>query len=261
MGLGNNWPDFIPDLDLTLEVDSGYLDVGSGSAIDNYSDYSSRSGWLKGTLWRNGTKVSAFSIDGSGNISLASAIPVSTNDAIEARFDFAGIASLPWVTHCLVRRAAFMKVPAGTSSTTFDGSTNVMPVPSWDLAFGWHTDDKLKVGFKVNGDDGASQDMTVTTRLVGSDVDKSSSDTIDLDDTSSTQTHTADFVDTDVEIACEIKTHLANATTDTHVDDTIRIVLLATTELGSYPASFPSSGTMLEHRKPGGTHAGELDQP
>lgn len=260
MGVDDQWPEFMPTITLVLTVSSGTLTLGT-STVENYADYGWSPDQLRGTIWKNNAKVAGLSISSStGAITLASGIAVSNGDLIEARFLFVGKASDPFVGRMIGKRACFMTV-AGSGSTTFDEDDNPMPVPTWNLAFGWDANKKLEAGVMVVDDDGASQDMMLRTRLLGGPLAKESSTAIDLSNTSTAQTHTADFYDSDVEVACEIEFSLANGTGTPRVVDTIRIVFFEPTEIDGYPASFPTSGTCLEITKPSGTWSAEVAEP
>jgi hypothetical protein len=260
MGVSDEWPEFMPTITIVLTVSSGTLTLGS-SKVENVSDYDWSPIQLRGTLLKNGTKVANLSINSStGAITLASGIAVSNGDEIEARFHFVGKTSIPFVGRMIGERSCIMTV-SGDGSTTFDGSTNVMPVPTWDLCFGWDGSGKLKVGVMVVDDDSSSEDMQLKTRLLGMPQSKETSTTIDLSNTSTAQTHTADFGDTDLEVACEMSFQLVNANSNPRVKDTIRLILYEATEIDSYPAGFPSSGTMLEVTKPSGYWSAGLDEP
>ncbi|MFH1464325.1 MAG: hypothetical protein ABIO70_08050 [Pseudomonadota bacterium] len=260
MGVFDEWPEFMPTISLVLTVSSDVLTLGT-SAVENVGDYDWSPIQLRGTILKNGSKVANLSIDsGTGAITLASGIAVSNGDVIEARFHFVGTISDPFLGRMIGERSCFMTV-AGDGSTTFDDTYNVMPVPSWNLAFGWDGTNKLEVGVMVLDDDGASEDMQLSTRLLGMPQSKESGVSIDLSNTSTAQTHTADFSDADLEVACEMSFALSTGNSNPRVKDTIRLILFEAAEIGSYPAGFPSSGTMLEVSKPTGTWSAEVAEP
>jgi hypothetical protein len=259
MGVDNRWPDFMPTISLELTVSSGTLSIGANSALENEGDYSWGPDQVRGTLWKNGSLASALSInDSTGAITMASGIAVSSSDEIEARFEFVAKVSLPWVTRVFGLRSCFMTV-AGDGTTTFDDTYNTMPVPEWQLAFGWDAFDKLKVGVKVNDADSSSRDIALSTRLWGPGSSAETSTTIDLSDTTNAQTHTADFKDADVKVAAQMQFTLANAASNPKVRDTINILIFEPTEVSTYPASFPTTGTMITVTKPGGYWSAGLD--
>ncbi len=261
MGVGKEWPDYMPTVDLSLTVTSGSLTVGATSKVVNYDKYSWSPDQLTAAIFKNGSLAQALDIDSSdGDITLGSAIAVSEGDEIEARFHFVDKLSLDWYTRFIGDRTCFMTVGAGDSTTTFDDSTNTMPVPSFDMAFGWDGTDKLKVGVKVNNKNGASEDMSLKTRLLASGGAQESSTTIDLDDTTNAQTHTSSFDSTDVEVACEMEFKLDSGTSTPKVRDTARIVIVEVTEVPDYP-NFPTTGTMLEQRRPGGLYSPRFAEP
>ncbi len=257
-GIGENWPDFMPVVTLVIEVSSGSLSLGS-SAVENYTDFDWGPDQLFASLWKNGTKATNLSISSStGAVTLGSAVGVSDDDEIEVRFDFVGKVSNPWGTRVIGRRACYMTV-SGDSTTTFDEDDNPIPVPTWDLTFGFDANDRLKVGVRVTDDDGATQDMTVKTRLWGLPQAKETSTTVDLSSTS-VQTHTADFYDRELELAAEIRFILANGVGTTKVEDTIRLLLFDATLLSAYDTGFPTTGILVNVTKPSGTWAAKLDE-
>ncbi len=259
MGVNDQWPEYMPTIKLELTVSSGTLSIGTNSSLENEGDYSWSPAQVRGTLWKNDSFVSKLSINSTtGAITMASGISVSNNDEIEARFEFVAKVSLPWVTRVYGQRSCTMTV-SGDGTTTFDDSTNAMPVPSWNLAFGWDGDDKLKVGVKVVSADSSSEDITLRTRLYGPDAASESSTTIDLSDTTNAQTHTASFYQRDVKVAAQMQFKLANATSNPKVQDTINILIFEPTEVDGYPASFPTTGTMVTVTKPSGYWSAKLD--
>lgn len=260
MGIFDQWPEYMPTISLTLTVSSGTLTIGGGSAVENSGDYGWAPDQLRGTLWKNGSLASELSISSStGAITMASGVAVSNSDEIEARFHFVGTMSTPWVTRVICTRSCTMTV-SGDGSTTFDEDDNPIPVPSWNLAFGWDANDKLKVGVKVVSADSSAYDIRLKTKLLGMPQAKETYTDIDLSDTTNAQTHTADFYAKEVEVACEMRFVLVNATSDPAIEDTIRILIFEPTEIGDYPASFPTSGTMIAVTKPAGYWSAKLDE-
>lgn len=244
MSVDVDWPAFGPRLDLTFDIASGVLTLGGTSKLLNPSDYVwGAEDQVVATVYKNGTKAVDIAIDSSTGALTMSQVSVTSGDHIEARFTSTGYAATPWKTTIVQRRSAFFDVPAGTSQFVFDATHTPMPVPAWDLAFGWDAGNKLKLGFKVAGDDGATEDMTVSTRKLPSGYDTSTA--IDLDDTTNTQTHTSSFTKADIPGSCELETVLASGTGATRMEDRFRLVLTDKTAVGSYPSGFPGSGTML----------------
>lgn len=259
MGVDEDWPEYTPDTSLTVVITSGQLTL-SNSTLDNYDNYSWNPDEVHGAIWKNSTRVATLSIDSSdGSITLSSAISVSQGDLVEVRLQFVGNLSTPWYSKALLRRAAFVVVPAGNASYTFDSTHNTMPVPEWDMAFGWDSNGYLKVGFSVDDDDGASQDMTVYTRMLGSDSASQSSSTIDLG-SSSLQTHTSTFTKGEIQAACEMEMWLRSAASGTRQESRSRIVLVKFDEVDSYPSNFPTTGAMLHQEEASGGNAAELSK-
>lgn len=240
-----DWPTYFPRPSLAFTINSGTLTLDVSSAVQNPGDFVwGTPNQLSASLWKNGSWQRVISINSSTGALTMSSLSVTTGDHIEVRFVSDGYADVPWKSNVLNRRIAFFDIETGVSAVTFDDSTNVMPIPAWSLAFGWSTFNKLKVGFKVAGDDSASQDMTVTTRR-GVGVDETST-TIDLDDTSTTQTHTSSFAKTDVAAGvCAVQTLLKSGAGTTRIEDSIQIEFTDKDEVPSYPSAFPSSGTLL----------------
>ncbi len=259
MGIDDHWPEYMPTISLELTVSSGTLSIGANSALENESDYSWNPDQVRGTVWKNGSFASVLAINSStGAITIASGVAVSTNDEIEARFEFVAKVSDPWVTRVQGMRSCYMTVD-GDGTTTFDDDDNPMPVPGWKLAFGWDASDKLKVGVKVDSADSSSRDITLSTRLWGPGSAAESSTTIDLTDTTNAQTLTANFKQHDIRVAAQMQFSLANAASNPMVKDTINILVFEPTEIDSYPASFPTTGTMITVTKPGGYWSAKLD--
>ncbi len=259
MGVDNRWPDFMPTISLELTVSSGTLSIGTNSALENHGDYDWSPDQVRGKLLKNGTFASLLSINSStGAITMASGISVSNNDEIEASFEFVSKVSNPWVTRIYGLRVCTMTV-SGDGTTTFDDSSNTMPVPGWKLAFGWDATDKLKVGVKVDDADGSSRDISLSTRLWGPGGADDSSTTIDLSDTTNAQTHTADFKQHDIKVAAQVQFSLANSASNPKVEDTINLLLFEPTEVDSYPTNFPTTGTMITVTKPTNYWSAKLD--
>lgn len=248
MGLWDEWPDFMPDTEIVAQIENGLLTLGAATKLRNFAQYTWTHPQVVAQIYKNGSRVATLAIDSqNGNITLGSAIAVSQGDNIELRFNFMGRASDPFISKAIFMHSAFFTVPAGTSTITFDDQTNTTPVPLFNMAFGWDQNSYLKAGFSVSSDGGATQDMSCTTRLVPSASESSTE--IDLD-SASTQTHTSSFTRAVVPLACEIELFLRSATSGTRVEEKARLVLFEVDEIGSYPGSFPQSGTMLVQDKP-----------
>ncbi len=261
MGIGNNWPEYMPTVDIGLTVSSGSMTIAAGSEVKNYSDYGWSPAQLRGTLWKNGSKVRNLLVNSStGAISMSSALAVSNADLIEARFHVVGKVSDPWGTRLIGTRSCYMTV-SGDGTTTFDDSTNTIPVPAFDLTFGWDASDDLKVGVKMTDADGTSRDISLKTRLLGQSLAFESSTTIDVDDLTNVQNHTADFGETEIEVACELEFTFTSADSTPYVKDVTRVVQYAASEISDYDTSFPTTGTLLEITKPVNYWSAELGQP
>jgi hypothetical protein len=260
MGIFDQWPEYMPTISVTLTVSAGTVTIGAGSAVENAGDYGWDPDQLRGTLLKNGAIAAPLLIDSStGEITMASGVAVSANDEISAHFRFVGKVSEPWVTRVICTRTCTITI-SGNGSTVFDEDDNAMPVPSWDLAFGWDANDKLKVGVKVNSADSSSEDIKLKTRLLGGAVAKETSRDIDLTDTTNAQTHTSSFSSDEIEVACEMRFALVNDTSNPMVEDNIRILIFEPTEVDDYPASFPTTGTMVNVTKPAGYWSAKLDE-
>lgn len=256
MGILDEMPTFMPKPELHISITGGSLTFAASSKLVNPADYGWSPAEVTGAVYKNGSNAMALTINASTGAITANAVSVVTGDKIEVRFDFQGPIGWPWDQKFVLRRSAFFDVPAGTSSFDFDDSTNVMPVPSLDLAFGWEAADKLKVGVKVNGADGASQNYTLYTRRNGGPQETSSS--ISTSDTTNAQTHTSSFSKSDVTSECEFELWLKSGTGSTFMADRCHVIFADKTQVASYPGNFPGSCKMT-HRKVSGKIA--LDAP
>lgn len=253
MGIGQGtYPDFMPEFDLVLGVTGGVLSVASGSVLQNVGDFAwGGSPEVTGRILKNGTEATTLSIHSTTGVVTASTVSVATGDHIVVEFTYSGPDGWPWAQKMVLTRSALMDVGAGTSTTTFDGTTNVMPVPGYELTFGWDANDNWKVGVHVLGDDGASQDLTLTTRRLPNQTESASSTTIDLD-TSTVQTHTAAFNKSGISGNWEIDLHLASGTGSTRMEDRVRFVFTDATQVPSYPGNFATAGVRTVQSKSGG---------
>jgi hypothetical protein len=257
MTTGVDWPEYCPRPELTFTISGGTLSMSTPSNLLNYGDFVwGQENQISASLWKNGTKMGDITVNTSTGALSMSSVSVTTGDHIEARFIAEGYADTPWKTTVTLRRSDYFDVPSGTSTITFDATTNPMPVPEWAWAFGWDANNHLKTGFAVSADDGASQDMTVTTRR-GPSVSESST-TIDLD-SASTQTHTSSFVKSDVTGSCEIETLFKSGTGTTRVEDHCRLTFTDKDAVPTYPTGFPTTGTQLKHNK--NASRASLEQP
>ena len=251
MSVTDEWPEYRPDLQIKVDITSGSMTLASPSALLNYSEFDLAAPEIRGVIYKNGAKQGSVTISSSTGALSASAVSVTTNDQIEIRFFALGRLSLPWFTRHRLERSVFFTVPAGNSIFLFDSSNNPMPVPAFDLTFGWDGNDNLKLGFKVMGDDGASQDLTVYTRLFGNCPNSNSSTVIDLDDTTNAQTHVSTFTKGNMDADAEVELHLKSGTGSTRQEDRVRIFFQLRDDLPTYNTSFPTSGTLIKQVKDG----------
>jgi hypothetical protein len=249
-GYGEQWPEKGPNVELHVNVSSGTLSLTGTNKVTNYSDFDFTAPNLRGLVFVNGSYQDELAIASATGAITLSSFSVSTDDIVEFRFRLVGTVSDPWTTRLQLDRTLRLEVPAGTSTTDYDSSNHVMPVPSIDLTFGWDGSDKLKLGFKVNGDDGASQDATVATRL-STCPDKTSSSTLDLD-SSSTQTHVSTFTQWEGADQALLSYHLKSSTAETRVEDRWQIIVCDRLSVPGYPGGFPTSGVRLKQRSVSG---------
>jgi len=254
------WPEYTPDTDVKIDVSNGTLTLVSPSKLRNFGDFTwGVGGSVDGDVYKGGSSAASISFNDDTRAMTITGFSVATDDEIEVRVEHTGDAnSNPWDTETSLRRSAFWTVPSGGGDVLFDQSTNAMPVPTYRLTFGWDGSDKFKVGFKVTSDDGASQDLKVTTALVGTSPDKKSSSTIDLDDTTNVQAHTADFTKTDVGTEWEMLLHLKSGTGSTRQESRVHFLFKDVDAIDAYDSSFPTTGVLLKTSKvEGGARFGQ----
>lgn len=250
MGLADEMPDFMPKPDIHANVTGGVMTFTSASKLVNVNDFK----WgeppqIIGNVYKNGTLAATISINTStGDMAIAS-VAVSTGDHIEIRLDAVGPMAWPWNQSFGFRRSCFFDVPAGTSTTDFDATTNVMPVPALDFAFGWDNNDKFKVGVKVIGADGAGQNYTLYTRRDGAQQETST--TISTSDTTNAQSLTAAFGKSDIGMQFEFEMWLKSGTGATRVEDRFHAMFTDKTQVANYPPGFPGS-CLLQQTKDAG---------
>jgi hypothetical protein len=247
MSIFDEWPEYGPDIEIKLDITSSVASLIGPSTLKNKGDFDLDAPNILGAAFKNGAFATGITINGTtGALAFASNISVSTNDELELRFVGQLQLSKPWISRVIVKRSVFMKVASGDSVTVFNASTNAMPVPQVDDCFGWNTGRDLKVGAKVIGKDGASQDLRLTTRI-GGDPDDASYLDVDLD-SSSAQEHVADFGQgTASDEAVEIMGHLrsASSTTTPRQEETWRILFWDRGLVPDYDENFPNAGTEL----------------
>ena len=246
-GYGNQWPTKGPAVEMHVKVESGTLSLVSTNELKNPGDFDFTGPDLRGLVFVNGSFQTSLSINSSTGAITLSSFSVSTDDIVEFRFKFNGTVSDPWISRLELERTLRLKVPSGTSTTDFDSSTNTMPVPSVDITFGWDGSDKLKLGFRVNGDDSASQDAVAATKLSDCPDDYSST-VVDLD-SSSTQTHTSTFTKWEGPQAQRVIWTLKSGTGDTRVEDRWMLEFTDRLSVPSYDSNFPTTGILLKQRK------------
>ena len=252
MGIAEDWPEYDPDTKLVVSITSGTATLTSASKLENKGDFDLAQ--IAAAVFKNGAFEAGIAVHPvTGVLSLDSGISVSTDDTLEFRFIAQMQLSLPWISRVVFKRAAFMTVASGDSTTTFDSTTNAMPVPGINIAFGFTAapDFDFKVGMKVAGADGASEDLRVTTRLTDCPDDGTYVD-IDLGNTSTAPTHTADFSMMDAtDAAIELKAELASGTTNPRQTSSWRVLFWDRGQVPIYPTGFPTSGTLLVQSKVG----------
>lgn len=246
------YPGFTPKFDLILEVSGGVLTLGTNSALLNVGDYTwGGSPEVTGKIIKNGADAATLSINSSTGAITASSVSVSTGDHIVVFLTYTGPASWPWEQRMVMTRSAFMDVAAGTTTTTFNGTNNTMPVPTYELTFGWDANDAWKVGVKVSADDGASQDLALTTRRLPAQTESASTTNIDLASTS-VQTHVASFNKSGITADWEIDLALASGTGTTHMEDRVRFIFTNASQVPSYPTNFATHGVRTVQSKVSG---------
>ncbi|MFZ5480478.1 MAG: hypothetical protein ACOZNI_27195 [Myxococcota bacterium] len=249
MGVEDDWPAFCPNLELKLDVTNGTLSFVSPSKLVNYADYDVTNKEVRGAIFKNGVKQGSLTISATDGAITAGTFSVSTGDTIEVRVRAVHRTSLPWYTHAALERSAVMTVPSGNSQTTFDGSNNVVTVPSFDLAFGWDANNNFKVGVKVTASDNASQSFSVTTRLHGTCPNAASSTTFSATDTTNTQTHVASFTKSDMTSEAVLEMSLQSAASAPYQKDRWLLFFQEGPDVPTYPTGFPTSGTLLKQER------------
>jgi len=249
-GIEQQWPEFGPNPEMNIRVENGTLSLTGTNKLLNHAKFDLTSPDIRALAFKDGTFQKELSINSSNGDLTMDSFSVSTDDIVEIRFRYVSTLSTPWITRVTMERTLRLKVPAGTSTTTFDGTNNTMPVPSIDMTFGWDAGDKLKLGFKVNGDDGASEDAKVSTRLTTCPDDKKTT-TLDLD-TSNTQTHVSNLDQWEGPEDQEFSYWLKSSTSDTRQEDRWRVVLTDRISVPDYNTNFPTSGTLLKQRSDSG---------
>jgi hypothetical protein len=244
MTIQEQWPDYCPDPDVTIDVASGVLTLGSGSVLSNYTEFDLSAPDVTASLWVNNARVRTITIASNGALSMTSA-QVSQNDAVEVRFHFVSPLSLPWVSRLTWTRVLKMTVPGGTSSTNFGPGGTSMPVPDLEIAFGWQSN-ALRVGVKPNDADGATQALVLSTRLVGGNAS-----TTNVNLASATQqTHDSSFTYAQaLDGEAEVGLDLASATSGARQEDHVRIVF----QLADSIPAWNAATVRLYHVKSGGS--------
>ncbi len=248
MGVYSEFPEYIPDYILEIDISSGVLTIDTGSMLRNPGDFRwAGAAQVAIRVFKNDTFQHTLTVNQATRAISGNTLSVSEDDEVEIRFVFTGAEGAAWDSTSIFRRSAFLTVGATDETFTFDGSNNTMPVPLYDLGFGWDASDNLKVGFSVSSDGGASQDMTCSTRLIGTTPNKESSTTIDLD-SASTQTHTSSFDKSDMTDSCEIETYLKSGTGTTRQEDLLKTRFSDKTSIPDWDTSFPTTGVLLNQK-------------
>lgn len=247
MSSENQWPTGSIIMRLKADISGGTLTVISPSALINPGV----AGWnptgLVGSILVDGVQKATLSFNETTRAVTASgAVAVTTGETVEVRWQKTGGTSVkPWNNVVLMRRSAFFDVPAANDTFTFNRITNAVPVPEWDLAFGWDASnsDTFKVTCTVSDDDAATEDMTITTRRINPTQGASSTD-IDLSSTSA-QSHSATFTKSDVGGGkFELEMLLRSGSGTTYMQD---MVVMTFNDKDDVPAY--STDTLLESTK------------
>ena len=138
MGITDEWPEYGPDLELKVDIRGGIATLISPSKLKNKAEFDPAAPNIVGSVFKNGAFETAISIHvATGNLDFEDEVSVSTNDVLELRFVGQLQLSEPWISRLVVQRSAFMTVASGDSTTTFNSTTNAMPIPAVNLCFGW----------------------------------------------------------------------------------------------------------------------------
>jgi hypothetical protein len=213
------WPDYCPDPDVTIDVTSGSLTVIAGSVTSNVSQFDLTAPDLTCTLWKSGVRAAQLSIDAqTGAVTLPSAVPVTSGNRIELRFRFLSPLSLPWLSHLTWERVLIFDYAGVNVRHRFAPGYVAMPVPAYELAFGWETtNNKFRLGVKPTSADGATQALKVTTRLPGGGSQSYTNVTLT---NNAQQTHDSLFTKSQVLLGeFEAELLLASATTGPRQED------------------------------------------
>jgi hypothetical protein len=255
----DDWPEIGPEPSVQAIIAGGGLTLGASSVLLHCTDFSKNYPGLKGTLWKNGAWASDLGIaTPSGVLTLATSVPVATGDGIEIRIEYRGRISCPWNTRATLRRAFHFAVPAGSGTLSFDGSS--MPVPRIDLAFGWTATDHLRLGTVVLDGDGATEDMTVTSKLLEVQDPEASTSSVDLE-AQGVQVHESAFVRADLDPSCQVEFRLKSGASLPRTEDVFTLAFQDASGIPTYPTSFPTSGTNLQFVEVAGTHAARVQRP
>ncbi|MFT5679294.1 MAG: hypothetical protein ACI8RZ_000198 [Myxococcota bacterium] len=251
MSSENEWPLGSIIMRVKVDIKAGTLTLVSPSALINPG----LAGWnpsgLVGKILVNGSQQATLSFSNATRaMTASSAVTVTTGDTVEVRWQMTGGTNVaPWDSVVRMRRSAFFDVPAADSTFIFDRITHPMPVPDWLLTFGWDASnsDTFKASYKASSDDGASQDMTVTTRRISPTQDVSSA-TIDLDITTA-QGHSAAFTKSDVGAGkFELEMLLKSDSGTTYMQDKVVMTFNDKDDVPTYAGTFPGD-TLLESTK------------
>lgn len=243
MGVVIEWFKFGPKLEVHVTVTAGVLSLTSSSKVTNPGDFTWNPDQLSGAIYKNGTSAATLTINASTGALTSNSVNVAQDDVIEVRVEYTGNYSWPYHNKLVATRSAFLTVPPGNSTTDFDDSNHKQPVPEFELAFGWDSNSKLKVGFKISSADGADQSMTASTRLLP-DAEESST-SVSLSNTSTVQNHTSTFTSSQATGDFEIRWVLASGSGNPKQQDRLRLVFQAKELVATYPPNFPSSDVSL----------------
>ncbi len=233
-----------PKVDLHVEITGGVLTLASSSQVNNIGDFPSAQ--VAGAVFKNGTSAVSLTINSSTGAITCNSVNVTTGDHIEVRVEVTSPVSWPWDNKIICRAAGFLDVPSGTSTFDFDGSTNIMPIPTLDLAFGWDSNNDLKLGAKIIATDSASQNIVAWSRQLP--LADESSTTFTISETG-VQTHTASFGLSDISGDFELELRQRSSSGTTFAETRSAFRFTDKTQVAGYPAGFPSDQVKVKQSK------------
>lgn len=237
MTIEAEWPEYIPEFDVKFTITEGSVAFDSSSKITNHAKFEDLTDEVVGRILVNGSHTEDVTINASTGALSCTAFDVSDGDTVTLLVTYYGRMSLPWYSTQLFQQKAQFDWSTGLGSVEFDTTTNAMPVPTLEIKFGWSgASDAFKVGIKCTDDDGASQDMTLGTRLGDLSPNLASQTTIDLDITTE-QTHTASFDKGDIDQLFMMQLKLKSGTGTTFQENRNVILFANKDAVPDYPAT------------------------